>query len=78
MILEEWPAEILDVYKEYDRFTPIDLHSAFQLPMANLAALVYNVNRGQNAPGKTYKDFLMFNPPEADVHIDELLLAGGW
>jgi hypothetical protein len=76
--MDQWPAEVLDVYKEYAKFTPIDLHSNFAMPLANLSALIYNANRGQNLPGKNYKDFLMFNPPEADVHIDELLLAGGW
>jgi hypothetical protein len=77
LIKEIWPAEIVDIYREYARFTPIDDYSLYQVPIANLTAMMFNINRGNQTP-KRYGDFVLWKPPEPDIHIDQLFLDGNF
>jgi len=72
--MEDWPAELVAVYKEYDRFTPIGQHENHHVPIANLSALLYNLNRAKNAAPRTFRDYLLYKPPEPSTHIDDIFL----
>jgi hypothetical protein len=76
-ILEnEMPIEVYERYADYNRRNPIDDQTNHHYPIAQLSALLYNINRG-NSRAKKMTDFLVI-PPEDNRHIDDVLANDDW